>query len=332
MMHRLFLAASAAALAASTPALAADGRADCSAGVTSHAPVPVWQGTPPGMESWGGLLDVPVSESSSEDGNNLFNITAPTYEAYLPAPACATGAAVLVVPGGGFRLVAINHEGRDVARWLAKHGVAAFVLKYRTVQYENPSVEQPVRRPVSQEVASQAGTADAKETLRLIRAQAGRFGIDPSRTGAIGFSAGGHIVSTLGIDPVEDQRPAFVGNIYGAFFGAEFPQLPPANLPYPEGTPEEIWLRPAPTPAPGALPPFFMAMAQDDVAVSLGFRPMLEAFYEAGYLPETHLYMRGGHGFGMMDNGLTSDLFIDQFHAWMDALGMLDGSAATASD
>jgi len=314
--------ASAATLGMATPVAAQDA-AQCAARVTELAPEAIWNGEAPGMAEWGGVLDVPVSESATPDGRNIFNVIRPTYQAFLPDPQCATGAAVLVVPGGGFRLVAIQHEGTDVARWLAARGIAAFVVKYRTVQYAEPSLQQPIRRQLPQDVIAEAGTADAREALRLVREQADRFAIDPERTGAIGFSAGGHVVVTLGMDEVEERRPDFVGNIYGALFAQQFPALPPANLPYPPGTPDEIWLRPAPTPAPGALPPFFMAMAQDDVTVRLGFDTLAAALTEAGYRPETHLYLRGGHGFGMMQRGLSTDLFIEEFHAWMAALGVI---------
>ena len=318
--------AAALAVATAVPVAAQEER-DCAAGVVEQTPRPIWPGIPPGMAEWGGVLDVPVTESATPDGRNIFNVTTPTWQAFLPDLACANGAAVLVVPGGGFRLVAIRHEGTEVARWLAARGIAAFVVKYRTVQYAEPSLEQPVRRQLPLAVQAEAGTADTREALRLLREQAAGLGIDPARTGAIGFSAGGHVVVSLGMDADQARRPAFVGNIYGALFVDDLPALPPANLPYPPGTPSEVWLRPPPTPAPGALPPFFMAMAQDDRAVSTGFHAMAQALAEAGYLPETHLYVRGGHGFGMNRRGLSTDLFIAEFHAWLAALGVVSPEA-----
>lgn len=314
-------------VASTLAATPGDGDA-CAGKITVQEPENVWAGTPPGMDEWPGKLDKPVSESWAADGNHLFNVTTPTWQAYLPAPECATGAAILVVPGGGFRLLAINHEGRDVARWLAQHGIAAFALKYRLVQYENPSIEQTYRRELPDKAAGAAALADAQETMRLIRDQASRFGIDADRVGAIGFSAGGQVVLTLGLDEVEERRPAFIGNIYGAFFHKEMPPFPPANLPYPPGTPDEIWLRPEPVPAPGALPPIFMAVAQDDRAVKTGFDAVERALADAGYRPEVHRYLKGGHGFGVRPQGLTSDHFIDQFRDWLDVIGMLDAKDA----
>lgn len=314
------------------PIAASAGEVACISSGTSLPAERLWAGSPPGMESWGGRLDQPVAESATPDGNNLFNVTDPTLEAFLPDPRCATGAAVLVVPGGGFRLVAINHEGRDVARWLAARGVAAFVLKYRVVQYAEPSLTQPVRRQLPLDVISQAAMTDARRAMELLRSRSGEFAIDPSRIGAIGFSAGGHVVSMLGLDPDQARRPAFVGNIYGALFLDQLPEIPPANLPPPPGSAEEPWLRPPPTPAPGALPPFFLAMAQDDRSVALGFRQFFDHLWDAGYRPETHLYLKGGHGFGMKRQGLTSDHFIEQYYSWMGALGLLRQTADAGGD
>jgi acetyl esterase/lipase len=307
-----------------SPVLAQDGQAaPCEQGITSVGQERLWDGPVPGMADWAGVLDVPIEESSTPDGNNLFNVTDPTLEAFLPHPGCATGASVLVVPGGGFRLVAINHEGREVGRWLARRGIAAFVLKYRTVQYGEPSLTQPERRQLPMTVMAQAAMEDAYRAMDIIRSRAGQYGIDPERIGALGFSAGGHVVSMLSLDPDVATRPAFTGVIYGALFTDDFPALPPANLPPGRDEPEEPWLRGPPTPAPGRLPPLFLAIAQDDVTVMLGFRTFYDRLYESGYRPETHLYARGGHGFGMTAQGLTSDRWIDQFHGWLHVQGMI---------
>ncbi len=304
----------------------------CTGDTENLAAETLWDGPPPGMSDWGGTLDIPVEESSTPNGNNLFNVIDPTIEAFLPHPDCATGAAVLVVPGGGFRLVAINHEGRAVGQWLAEQGIAAFVLKYRTVQYAEPSLAQPVRRQLPMDVMTQAAMEDAHRAMELIRSRTDQYGIDANRIGSLGFSAGGHIVSMLSLDRDEAKRPAFTGVMYGALFNEEFPELPPANLPIGPDEPEEPWLRDPPTPAPGRLPPIFLAIAQDDRAVSLGFRTFYDELYAAGYRPETHLYARGGHGFGMNPQGLTTDRWINQFHDWMGVQNMLHAEAMETVD
>ena len=118
------------------------------------------------------------------------------------------------------------------------------------------------------------------------------------------------------------NRADFAGIIYGAPFLRKLPDLPPANLPPAPGTPVEPWLAPPPVPAPGALPPLFLAMAQDDVLVSKGFRDFYSGLYAAGYRPELHLYYRGKHGFGMTPQGSTSDHWIDEFQWWLEAQGL----------
>ncbi len=309
---RLFALASAIAISATQPALAKAADAHhCAAGVTTLSPEPVWDGTPPDMATWGGRLDTPVEESATPDGDNLFNVTDPTYQAFLPAADCATGAAVVVVPGGGFRLLSINHEGKMIARWLAERGVAAFVVKYRLVQYAEPSLTQPVRRDLPMDVQSAAAINDSRQTVERVRSQANRFGIDPDRTGTIGFSAGGYAVVAMGVDDEAAKRPSFVGNIYGAYFEDRVPKLPSAA-------------------APDSLPPFFLAMARDDYAVSRGFYDLTEALLDAGYEPEAHFYAKGKHGFGGLKRGLSTDLMMDEYLAWIGTIGMLDAPEEAA--
>ncbi|WP_226638484.1 alpha/beta hydrolase [Novosphingobium profundi] len=304
-------------LEASTPGLQADG-------VRVLAPEAIWPQGAPVDPNWPGLIDQPVSEEARDDGETLWNVTVPSYQAFLPDPAKATGAAVIVAPGGGFRLLAIHHEGSRVAQWLADHGIAAFVLKYRLIQTPPGETNEAMRTRVNTTmrpgVGGEPGVADGLEALRLIRARAEEYGIAPDRIGAVGFSAGGHVAGKMALAE-EGARPDFTGLIYGFPFGESLPELPPANLPWPEGTPEEPWLRPAPTPAPGRLAPMFMAVAQDDVAVGQGFDAWEAALKDAGYTPETHRYERGGHGFGMKKAGGTQDHWIEEFAWWIEAEG-----------
>lgn len=289
--------------------------------VRELAPMPVWPGGVPTMEGWPGKLDIPVSEELRENGEQVRNVTVPTLQPFLPDPERASGAAVIVAPGGGFRLLAIHHEGTRVARWLAERGIAAFVLKYRVIQSPPGETDAAMRSRV-QAMNSGAGgipgVEDAAEALRIVRANAAAWGIDPRKVGIMGFSAGGHVagMTMFAADPAD--RPDFAGLIYGMPFGTPDPLIPPANLPFPEGTPTEPWLQPRPTPAPGRLPPVFMAMAQDDLAVGQGFRAFYDRLFAAGYRPELHLYQRGNHGFGMAARGTTADRWIDQFGWWIE--------------
>jgi len=294
-------------------------------GVSVLAPVAVWPKGAPQEPGWPGKIAEPVTEEVREDGH-LFNVTVPTYQAFLPPAGKANGAAVIVAPGGGFRLLAMQGEGVAVAQWLAAHGVAAFVLKYRLIQSPRGETNEAMRKRVNASLApgvgGNPGVADGLEALRVIRARAGEYAIDPQRIGAVGFSAGGHVAGMMALAARPEDRPNFAGLIYGMPFVSPLPALPPANLPYPPGTPREVWLQPPAKPAPGRLPPQFMALAQDDLVAGLGFRAYYDALYEAGYRPEMHLYQRGGHGFGARFIGGTTDHWLDEFLWWIEGEGL----------
>lgn len=292
----------------------------------------VWPGGVPDIAGWPGKVSVPVTEELREDANSgrtLWNVTVPTYQAFLPAPGKATGAAVIVAPGGGFRLLAIDSEGNQVGKWLAAHGVAAFVLKYRLIQTPSGETNEQMRARVNRDlkpgVGGDPGVADGLETLRQVRAHAAEYGVDPQRIGAVGFSAGGHVAGMMALASSREDRPNFAGLIYGMPFSAPFPELPEANLPFPPGTPSEPWLQPPATPAPGRLPPMFLALAQDDLVAGLGFRAFYDKLYIAGYRPEMHLYQRGGHGFGARAIGGTTDHWLDEFLWWIEGEGLARG-------
>jgi acetyl esterase/lipase len=286
------------------------------------APMPVWPAGVPAIKDWPGLAKVPVREELRENGEQAWNVTVPTLQPFLPDPAKATGMAVVIAPGGGFRLLAIHHEGTRVARWLAAHGIAAFVLKYRLIQSPpgetNEAMRQRVLATLAPGVGGIPGVEDGMEALRIVRANAAKWKIDPHRVGVMGFSAGGHVAGMTMLAPNPAERPDFAALIYGMPFGPT-PPIPPANLPSAHGTSKEPWLLPPPTPAPGRLPPMFMVMAQDDMAVDQGFRAFYDRVFAAGYRPELHLYQRGGHGFGMATRGTTADHWIEQFGYWLDA-------------
>ncbi|MEJ6009828.1 SUMF1/EgtB/PvdO family nonheme iron enzyme [Novosphingobium aquae] len=281
----------------------------------------VWpNGVPGGAE--------PVKEESN--AVDVWNVTTPSYQAFLPPKGKGNGAAMIIAPGGGFRLLSMA-KSQKVAEWFVERGVAAFVLKYRLVTRlpgETPEAQRDrLNATMRSEDRGTRAAEDGIQALRLIRARAGQYGIDPQRIGVVGFSAGGHVAGMMALAS-EPERPNLVGLIYGMPFLTPPPPLPPANLPWPPGTPKEPWLRPAATPAPGALPPHFMVVAQDDTAVGNGFRDYYEALYVAGYRPEAHIYEKGGHGFVLKKQGLTSDYWIDEFYWWIEARGFLKAPAA----
>ncbi|KMS56547.1 esterase [Novosphingobium barchaimii LL02] len=329
-MAAALLGAAAVVAAPCVQAAPAAGESAGAEGVRTRAPVAIWPRGVPDLQGWPGKLAVPVTEEARggqvPGDRTLWNVTVPTYQAFLPPPGKATGSAVIIAPGGGFRLLAIEHEGSFVAQWLAARGIAAFVLKYRLIQTPPGETNEAMRARVNATIkpgeGGIPGVADGLETLRLLRSRAAEYGIDPQRIGVVGFSAGGHVAGMMALAKKPEDRPNFAGLIYGMPFVSPLPALPPANLPYPPGTPKEPWLQPPATPAPGRLPPLFMASAQDDVVVQLGFRAFYDKLYETGYRPEMHLYQRGGHGFGAKPLGGTTDHWMDEFLWWIEGEGL----------
>jgi len=242
------------------------------------------------------------------------NVSEPTLTAFLPDPAKATGAAVIVAPGGAFIMLSYDSEGVLVARRLAEQGVAAFVLKYRL----EPTPPEPAAFAVvlmrklngarkadpatgapDRFATEDLATADGAEAVRLVRRDAAKWNIDPHRVGVLGFSAGGILTANLatGTDPA--SRPDFVGVIYGAL------------------------RNPVPKDAPAA----FIATAADDPLLAKAAQPMFDAWRAANRPAELHLYERGGHGFGLVPKGSSSDHWFEEFVWWMEDRGLLKKAA-----
>lgn len=235
------------------------------------------------------------------------NVTRPTITPFLPDPKKATGAAVVVAPGGAFMLLAIEPEGWKVAQALADRGIAAFVLKYRIMPtpveidaanaYINQKVGASMSDPTkSPELHYAQSTQDALAALALVRSRATEWNIDPKRVGMIGFSAGAMTSLNVVLEAKPGQGPNFFGYIYG-------PQ--------------------AAVVVPADAPPMFNAIAyNDELFPMMGF-PIAEAWHRATRRVETHAYGRGGHGFGAGRPGTTSKMMLDQFAAWLDMEGFL---------
>jgi acetyl esterase/lipase len=263
--------------------------------------------------STGPLPGATTPESWHKQYGSLFarNVTVATLRPFLPHPKKATGAAVIIAPGGGFRTLSMENEGWIVARALAAKGVAAFVLKYRLNQtpasledFARPPAPRPAPptgaaappRTLGSDMASRIAPmlADANAAFALVRANAAKWRIDPDRIGMIGFSAGAALTMTTALHST-DAKPAFLGNIYGPLSAVEVPT---------------------------DAPPLFVALAADDPL--FGFNVgLIESWRKAGRPVEFHYYEQGGHGFGMYPKETTSTGWFEAFASWLKMHGYL---------
>jgi acetyl esterase/lipase len=268
----------------------------------------LWPGAAPGTESWSG----PEEEADADVPgvgkiHVVTNVTVPTLTVVRPPAGRANGTAMLVLPGGAFRALAWDLDGTEVARWLAERGITAFVLRYRV---RPPGASAPsgpetldaflLRTRAARDIA----VADAQQALRLVRANAAKYGVRGDRVGAIGASAGAMTVIDLALAPDSSARPDFAV----AASGAAPPEAGPAT----------------------AAPPMFIVAAQDDPQVSVARSAELyERWTRAGRPAELHLYEKGGHGFGLRHRGQPADLWPQALEAWLAARSLLTPAPTT---
>lgn len=272
-------------------------------------PIQLWNGRAPGETGkLGPEHDVTTDRDRAPAGQRvtrITNVSDPTLTVYLPPAERRTGAAVLVFPGGGYRYVAINIEGTEIADWLNSLGVAAVLVKYRVPQREG----QPPYQPQLQ---------DAQRAMGLVRERAAEWGVDPGRVGVIGFSAGAHLSSELSthfekrtyprVDAADDLpcRPDFAMLIYPAYLAVAGSGRLSADLPVSTQT-----------------PPTLLVQTEDDpvrVENSLAYYAALK---DAKVPVEMHLYPTGGHGYGLRPSADAVRTWPLRAAEWMRALGVL---------
>ncbi|MEM9179540.1 MAG: alpha/beta hydrolase [Pseudomonadota bacterium] len=266
--------------------------------------IPLYDGEAPGSE--GSDLEEVWRNAGTERWAN--NVTRPTLLPVLPEDPATTRAAVIVIPGGGFQFVSMDNEGYPIAEWLAERGVAAFVLKYRTM--ETPATQegyiahmnalwnpQPDDTPIDVTQGIPFAVADAQAALGIVQANAEEWGFDADKIGMLGFSAGA--ITALGVttaDADDAPKPNFIGYIYGPMTAIEVPEN---------------------------APPMFAALAADDGLFSGQGFGLVEAWQSVGVPVELHYYQSGGHGFGSYKRGVPADGWFDQFVSWMSAQGLM---------
>ncbi|WP_157099149.1 alpha/beta hydrolase [Novosphingobium rosa] len=229
------------------------------------------------------------------------NIQQATLLPFLPPRHLATGEAVIVAPGGGFLGLAIQDEGYDVARALAARGIAAFVLKYRVLPtpadfgtFMREMIAGRSGKPTTirpPEDTPDFSLQDARAALVYVRAHGDDWGIDKSRVGMMGFSAGAFLTISAALKLPASERPVFIAPIY--------PKMVARDV-------------------PADAPPMFVAIADDDFLMAPGTLGLIESWHKAHRPVEFHLFQTGHHGFGLGAPGTTTAGWLDSFVRWLD--------------
>jgi acetyl esterase/lipase len=251
---------------------------------TQPLQIPLWPNGAPGYEN---------RRLEPEEAKDWWvkHVNNPSVTVFLPPKEKATGAAVVICPGGGHRALVYNAEGRDPALFLNSLGVAAFVLKYRLAREENSpyTLDKEVKQ-------------DALRAMRLVRSRAKEWNLDTARVGMMGFSAGGEVVDLIAYQP-DTGDPAATDPIDRENAKPNFDIL---IYPGPYSIPDQI---------PKDAPPAFLLAAEDDSCCSVSVLKLLLGYRQARIPVEAHIYEKGGHGFNM---GYRSDL--TSLKAWPERL------------
>lgn len=244
--------------------------------------VPIWPGKPPGENK---ALDPEKNITGPNDRPvagkpviRIGNVSTPALDVYMPAN--PNGAAVVICPGGGHRILAWDLEGTEVAEWLNKIGVTAFVLKYRV-----PARDETMRY--------KAAVQDAQRAVSLVRSKAPEWKVDPKRIGILGFSAGGETagLAALLADRLYEATDAADNESFRANFAI---LVYPAYLANKDATTLQPHVK-----IPKDCPPFLLIHAADDPVTADSSILLCQALRRAKVPAELHVYAKGGHGYGL---------------------------------
>ena len=278
--------------------------------VAAHAAEPVtlklW---PQGAPEPAGYTSEPEKElprKNDQDVKRVTNVTEPTITVYKPEK--ANGTAVIVCPGGGYSILASEHEGSQVCDYLASVGITGILLKYRVPARDR---NNPSKEPLQ----------DAQRAIGLVRHHAAEWGLKPDRIGILGFSAGGHLTVMASLHPndrtypqdpaldVEDATPNFSIPVYPAYLVTKD---------------DTFTLKPE-VAVTAKAPPMCLIHAHDDKGqTSASGSALLYLEYKKLNLPaELHIYAKGGHGFGMRKTGLPTADWLVRCAEWIKSMGFV---------
>jgi len=297
-----------------------------------HTQIPIWPGTPPDVQKLPGT-EYALTKSNDRPQfagkpvTGVYNVSRPTMTVYAPSGK-NTGAAVVVFPGGGFQVLAIDLEGTEACRWLTSNGITCVLLKYRVPSA--PFDWHCKCYPHGATAVSLPSLQDAQRTIRLVRADAKRWHINPDKIGVIGFSAGGYLVAETSANfdhayykPVDkadavSDRPDFAiaiypGHVVALGYAASHDGVPLGSL-----NPNLHFTK--------QMPPTFVLQAEDakvdSVRQSLVY---YTALAKAGVPAELHIYARGGHAFGLRRTGLPISHWPKLVDTWLHTIGVIGG-------
>ena len=261
-------------------------------------PLPVWKDAPPAET---------LAPKPGQDPKGILNKNGHRTDVMIPEivvwPSAKPNAPLIIVcPGGGYGILAEEHEGAEVARRLNAQGVGAVVLRYRVPRRSN---DQPWVVPV----------LDARETLRLVRERAAEWNADPKKIGILGFSAGGNLAARVAYSPAaaDAARPDFAVMVYPAYL---FEKDKPDSV-LREG-PDGV----VPPKGPKPIPAFF-AHSADDPYPAEGSMALAAKLKSLGGSAEVHVWAKGGHGWGASDRCLAAKEWTNLLVAWMKDRGLL---------
>jgi acetyl esterase/lipase len=282
---------------------------------TGHKQVPIWPRTAPDAQPWTGPETEKINAKdlvADKPWVYINNVSQPTMTVYSPSGK-NTGAAVVVFPGGGYQILAIDLEGTEVCDWLNSKGITCVLLKYRVPG----EAKLPKSGPYPD---SPMALEDAQRTMGLVRLHAAEWHIDPHKIGVLGFSAGGHLVAAISthfekrlypaVDAADMQscRPDFAVAIYPGHLALDLSKLD---------------LNPN-VPVTKRIPPTFLLQNEDDhvdgVQQALVYYIALQ---KAGVQVEMHLYAQGGHAFGLRRTKRPATRWPELVETWLGTIGMI---------